>query len=146
MFIEKVSEFTDEIYGAVCNLVPQLGAHKVVPSRDEVTALISSEASTLLVARYPDAQSEIVGILTISIYRVPTGVRSIVEDVIVDSSMRRRSIAKGLMNAAIELAREAGANGISLTSNSQRVEANLLYQNMGFSKRETNAYFYELKQ
>jgi len=146
MIIEKVSEFTDETYGAVCNLVPQLGAHKVVPTKDELTALINSESSTLLIARFPDEKSNIIGILTISIYRVPTGVRSIVEDVIVDSSMRRRGIAKGLMNAAIEIARQAGANGISLTSNSQRVDANLLYQNMGFSKRETNAYFYELKQ
>ena len=146
MFIEKVSEFTDEIYSAVCNLVPQLGTHKVVPTQDELTALINSEASTLLIARYPDEKSGVIGILTISIYRVPTGVRSIVEDVIVDNSMRRRGVAIGLMNAAIELARETGANGISLTSNSQRVEANLLYQSMGFAIRETNAYFYELKQ
>ena len=145
MFIEKISELTDEIYETVCSLVPQLGTHKVIPSRDEVTALISSEASVLLVARYPDEQSEIVGMLTISIYRVPTGIRSIVEDVIVDSSMRRLGIAKRLMEAAIELARDAGANGVSLTSNSQRVEANLLYQNIGFAKRETNAYFYKLK-
>jgi hypothetical protein len=49
------------------------------------------------------------------------------------------------MLAAVEVAHEAGANGVALTSNSQRVEANLLYKNMGFSKRETNAYFYKLK-
>ena len=144
MFIEKVSELTDEIYSAVCNLVPQLGVHKVVTTQDKLTALINSESSTLLIARFPDEKSNIIGILTISIYRVPTGVRSIIEDVIVDNSMRRRGIAKGLMGVAIELAREAGANGISLTSNSQRVEANLLYQSMGFAKRETNAYLYKL--
>ena len=145
MFIERASDFNAELYQAVCNLVPQLGSHKLVPTQDEVAALLASEASILLVARFPDEQSEIVGILTISIYRVPTGVRSIVEDVIVDESMRRRGIAKGLMLAAIKIAQEAGANGVSLTSNAQRVEANLLYQKMGFAKRETNAYFYKLK-
>ncbi|MDX1378603.1 MAG: GNAT family N-acetyltransferase [Anaerolineales bacterium] len=145
MFIERASDFNAELYQAVCNLVPQLGSHKLVPTQDEVAALLASEVSTLLVARYPDEQSGIVGILTISIYRVPTGVRSIVEDVIVDESMRRRGIAKGLMLAAIKIAQEAGANGVSLTSNAQRVEANLLYQKMGFAKRETNAYFYKLK-
>jgi hypothetical protein len=46
-----------------------------------------------------------------------------------------------LLLDAIEIARDAGANGLSLTSNPQRVEANLLYQNMGFSKRDTNTYF-----
>ena len=144
MFIDMVSGLTNEIYESVCSLVPQLGAHKVVPTRDELMALIDSEASVLLTARYPDKDSDVIGILTISIYRVPTGVRSIVEDVIVDASMRRRGVAKALMLAAIEIARDAGANGVALTSNAQRVEANLLYQNMGFAKRETNAYFFKL--
>jgi ribosomal protein S18 acetylase RimI-like enzyme len=145
MFVDKVSELTDEIYESVCRLVPQLGTHKVVPTRDELIAMIDSKASVLLTARFPDKDSDVVGILTISIYRVPTGIRSIVEDVIVDTSMRRRGVAKALMLAAIEIARDAGANGVALTSNKQRMEANLLYQNMGFSKRETNAYFYKLK-
>jgi GNAT superfamily N-acetyltransferase len=145
MFIKKASEFNSELYRAVCRLVPLLSTHKVAPMQDDVITLLNSEASTLLIARYPDENSEIVGILTISIYRVPTGVRSIVEDVIVDDSMRRRGIAKALMNTAIEIARDAGANGVALTSNPQRVEANHLYQNMGFAKRETNSYFYKLK-
>ncbi|HSM71011.1 MAG TPA: GNAT family N-acetyltransferase [Anaerolineales bacterium] len=145
MFIEKVSDLSTELYQAVCKLVPQLGDYNLVPSWDAMVALLDSEASTLLAARYPDKQSEIVGILTVSIYRVPTGVRSIIEDVIVDESIRRRGIAKGLLRAALEIAREAGANGVALTSNPQRVEANLLYQDMGFVRRKTNAYFYQLK-
>lgn len=144
MFIEKALELNMELYQAICQLVPQLGDHKLIPTREEMTALLASEASTLLIARYPDVQSEIVGILTISIYRVPTGVRSIIEDVIVDSSMRRRGVARKLMESAIEIAREAGAIGVALTSNPQRVEANLLYKNIGFAKRETNAYFLKL--
>lgn len=146
MFIEKVEILTAEIHDAVSRLVPQLGIHKIIPTQDELIALISSEASSLLIARYPGEGSSIVGILTISIYRVPTGIRSIVEDVIVDNSMRRKGIAKTLLSDAIEIARKAGASGVALTSNPQRVEANLLYQSLGFSKRETNAYFYELKQ
>ncbi|HSG43572.1 MAG TPA: GNAT family N-acetyltransferase [Anaerolineales bacterium] len=145
MYIEKASELNTELYQAICKLVPQLGDHKLIPTQDEMLALLASEASTLLTARYPYAQSEIVGVLTISVYRVPTGVRSIVEDVIVDGSMRRRGVARALMESAIEIAREAGANGVALTSNPQRVEANLLYQKMGFDRRETNAYFYKLK-
>jgi ribosomal protein S18 acetylase RimI-like enzyme len=87
----------------------------------------------------------IAGILTLSVYRVPTGIRSIVEDVIVDETMRRRGIAEALMLRAIDLAREAGANGVALTSNPKREAANKLYQFMGFQKRETNAYFYKLE-
>ena len=144
MFIEKVSELTEEVYTAVSLLIPQLGAHKANPTWDELNALIRSETSILLTARYPDEAGQIAGILTLTIYRVPTGTRSIVEDVIVDEKMRRQGIAEALMLYAIELAREAGANGVALTSNPQREAANKLYQAMGFQKRETNAYFYKL--
>src|SRR5688572_8669660 len=143
MYIEEVSEVTEELLDALQRLVPQLSAHKPAPTRDELTALVISESSTLLIARFPDEKNTIVGMLTLAIYRVPTGIRSIVEDVVVDETMRRRGIAEALVRRAIELTREAGASGMSLTSNSQRVAANRLYQSMGFKRRETNAYYYD---
>jgi len=76
---------------------------------------------------------------------VPTGLRSIIEDVIVDESMRRRGIGEALMRRAIDLARELGAEGVALTSNPARAAANQLYQTMGFELRKTNPYFYKLK-
>ena len=139
MYVEKISEVTDEIYTAVRLLVPQLGADKIIPTRDEVHALVRSEAATFLIARYPDKDSEIAGILTLTVYRVPTGIRSIVEDVIVDEKMRRRGIAEALMRHAIELAGQAGASVLALSSNPAREAANKLYQSMGFQKRETNS-------
>ena len=145
MHIETVSEVTGELLDALERLIPQLSAHKTAPTRDELTELVNSESSTLLIARVPDEKSAIVGMLTLAVYRVPTGIRSIIEDVVVDESMRRRGIAEALMRRAIELAREAGASGVSLTSNSQRAAANQLYQSMDFKRRETNAYSYEFK-
>lgn len=145
MYITKVSEITDEILEAVQRLVPKLGIHKPLPARDDLTLLIESEASTLLIARYPEKDSPIAGMLTISIYHVPTGGRSIVEDLVVDPLYRNKGIAKALLKSALEVALVAGANGVALTSNPQRVEANRLYLSMGFQKRETNAYFFELR-
>jgi ribosomal protein S18 acetylase RimI-like enzyme len=49
------------------------------------------------------------------------------------------------MTRAIELAREAGASNVSLTSNPSREAANSLYRNMGFQQRETNLYIFHLK-
>jgi GNAT superfamily N-acetyltransferase len=144
MHIEKVSELTREVFDAVRRLVPFLGAHKPIPTWDDLLLLVGSGTSNLLVARFPDADSQIAGMLTISLYRVPTGRRSIVEDLVVDSNFRKRGVAKALLQSAIEIAREAGANGVALTSNFQRVEANQLYLSVGFKKRETNAYFFEL--
>jgi ribosomal protein S18 acetylase RimI-like enzyme len=145
MHIEKVLEVTDEIFEAVMRLVPQLGIHKPKPSWDNLNLLVNSGTSILLVARHPDDVSPIVGMLTLSLYRVPTGGRSIIEDLVVDENHRKMGIAKALTLSAIQIAHVADANGVALTSNSQRVEANQLYLAMGFKKRETNAYFYKLK-
>ena len=106
---------------------------------------MGSESSTLLVACESDESSPIVGMLSLTIYRVPTGLRSIIEDVVVDGSARRKGIGEALMQKAIELAQDAGAEGISLTSNPQREAANRLYQSLGFQLRQTNPYYYRLK-
>jgi ribosomal protein S18 acetylase RimI-like enzyme len=99
----------------------------------------------LLVAREPDETGPIAGVLCLIVYRVPTGVRSIVEDVIVDERMRGRGIGAALVREAIERARAAGAGGVALTSHPQRSAANRLYQSLGFELRQTNPYIYKLK-
>ncbi|HEU4746424.1 MAG TPA: GNAT family N-acetyltransferase [Anaerolineales bacterium] len=145
MHIKKVSEVTGELHESLQRLVPQLGAHKIPPTREELQELVGSESSTLLVACESDESSPIVGMLSLTIYRVPTGLRSIIEDVVVDGSARRKGIGEALMQKAIELAQDAGAEGISLTSNPQREAANRLYQSLGFQLRQTNPYYYRLK-
>ena len=145
MYIGKVSEVTEELHSALQRLVPQLGVHKIPPTQEDLNKLIASVCSMLLVARQPALDDTIVGVFCLTIYRVPTGLRSIVEDVIVDENARRQGIGEALMRYAIELARAAGADGVSLTSNPQREAANQLYQAMGFALRKTNPYFYKLK-
>ena len=144
MIIEKIDRPSEELLEALRRLIPQLGVHKAPPTFQELEALLGSESSTLLIARDHDEAGEIIGILSLTIYRVPTGIRSIVEDVVVDERMRRRGVGKALIRRAIDLAREAGANGLALTSNPGRAAANRLYQSMGFVLRKTNAYFYKL--
>lgn len=145
MHIEKASEATEELHEAIKRLVPQLGPHKSPPTFAELQELVSSRASTLLVARDSNEEGMIVGILCLTVYRVPTGLRSVIEDVIVDERMRRRGIGEALVRQAIKWARAAGAEGVSLTSNPQREAANHLYQSIGFERRQTNPYYYRLK-
>lgn len=138
MQIDIVTKADAELYEAFQRLVPQLTNNNPPPSLDELAALLRDASSTLMIAR--DDNGVIVGALSLTVYRVPTGIRSIIEDVIVDISARGQGIGEELMLRAIEIAREKSAANISLTSNPMRVAANKLYLRVGFQKRDTNAY------
>ncbi len=141
MRIELVENVSDELFEAFQHLVPQLTQNNTPPTRTELAALVRSESSTLLIARADGG--EIIGALSLTVYRVPTGIRSIIEDVIVDTSARGQGIGEALMRRAVQIAKEKGATQVTLTSNPKREAANRLYLRMGFKKRETNAYIYK---
>jgi len=143
MQIEIVTKVDDELYQAFQRLVPQLTTNNPPPSLNDLAALVRDSASTLIIAR--SEENKIIGALTLIVYRVPTGIRSIIEDVIVDKSARGQGVGEALMKLAIELARKKGAGNISLTSNAMREAANRLYLRMGFKKRETNVYQMKLE-
>lgn len=144
MRIEIASEATAELLDAFRRLIPQLTKNPPPLSLNEITALVKSTSSNLLIARADDAS--IVGVLSLTVYHVPTGIRSIIEDVIVDESVRGQGVGESLMRYALDLAKEAGAAHVTLTSNPMRAAANRLYLKMGFIKRETNAYIYRFKK
>lgn len=143
MQLEIVTKADEELLEAFQRLVPQLTQNNPPPSLDDLEALVREASSTLVIAR--NDSGDIVGALTLAVYRVPTGIRAIIEDVIVDISARGEGIGEALMVRGIEIAKEKGAGNISLTSNPMRVAANRLYVRVGFSKRETNAYQMKLK-
>lgn len=138
MQIQIATQADDELYEAFQRLIPQLTKTSAPPSLDLLLSLLRDEASTLLVAR--DESNKIIGALTLIVYKVPTGIRSIIEDVIVDESARGKKVGEQLMLKAIEIAQKKGASNISLTSNPHRLAANRLYIKLGFQKRETNVY------
>src|SRR5258706_11242396 len=138
MRIEIAKKADIELYNAFQRLVPQLTNNNPPPSLDDLAALVQDAASTPIVAR--NELGEIVGALTLVVYRMPTGIRSVIEDVVVDESLRGQGIGEALMRYAIDQARERGARNISLTSNPAREAANRLYLRVGFEKRKTNIY------
>jgi ribosomal protein S18 acetylase RimI-like enzyme len=142
MQLERIIEITEELWKAFQRLTPQLTSNNPAPSREDLADLIKSESSILLVARNPSLSETIVGAACLTVYRVPTGIRSIIEDVIVDESARGQGIGEELVRQLLDIAREKGAKGVSLTSNPKREAANRLYQRIGFRRRETNSYYY----
>lgn len=140
--IFEAEEATDELVEAFVRLIPQLSSSSAPTGRDELAAIAASEASTLLVAR--DGHGRIVGSLTLAVFRIPTGVRAWIEDVVVDGSARGSGVGEALVSAAVERAGAAGAKTVDLTSRPSREAANRLYVRSGFEARDTNVYRYTL--
>lgn len=141
MNIEQVTGVTAELVEAFQRLIPQLTQNNPPPSAEDLARLVASDSSVLFTAR--DESGSIIGAANVTIYRVPTGIRAIIEDVIVDGSARGQGVGEALVWQALEEARSRGAPAVTLTSNPKREAANRLYQRMGFSLRETNAYVYK---
>jgi ribosomal protein S18 acetylase RimI-like enzyme len=105
---------------------------------------IGTVAGQRAVADAEQPSGPIVGILTLVTFRIPTGVRARIEDVVVDNALRGRGTATALTRAALEIAAARGAHTVDLTSRPSREAANRLYQHLGFEQRETVVYRYAL--
>jgi ribosomal protein S18 acetylase RimI-like enzyme len=140
--VGEVTEVTGELVDAFAHLIPQLSSSSAPPGHAELMAMVASEASVLLVAR--DPTGAILGSLTLALFRVPTGVRAWIEDVVVDESSRGAGAGEALVAAAIARAEAAGARTVDLTSRPSRAAANRLYLRLGFETRTTNVYRYSL--
>ena len=145
--ITQATEMTEELYQACLHLVPQLTSNNPPPTRQELALMLSLRSSVLYLARHGDpGGEEIIGLVTLILYRVPTGMRAYIEDLVVDKRARGRYIGEALMGACLAHAEAAGASQVMLTSNPGRVAANRLYQRMGFELRRTNVYRYGFKR
>ncbi len=138
--ITEATEVTPELVAAFERLIPQLSTSNPPPTEGELKAIVTSRASVLLIARDPDRDDEIVGSLTLVLFRIPTGVRAWIEDVVVDGSARGRGVGAALNLVALDRASDAGAKTVDLTSRPSRAAANRLYQRLGFVERDTNVY------
>ncbi|MGB9799259.1 MAG: GNAT family N-acetyltransferase [Thermanaerothrix sp.] len=142
MQIEIARAVTDDMVEAFARLIPQLSSSSPPPTRQELEEMVNSDASILFLARDEDGQ--IVGTLTLVVFRIPTGRRAWIEDVVVDEAARGRGIGEALTRAALEHAAQLGVKTVDLTSRPSREAANRLYQKIGFVRRETNLYRYTL--
>lgn len=142
MRIEQVIQVDEKIVDAFKVLIPQLVGREDYPTQEELESIVESDHIFLLAAI--DDDDEIVGTLTIALYRIPTGKKAIIEDVVVDARARGKGAASMLMHSGIEIARQKGAKKIELTSNPTRIAANKMYLKLGFNLRETNFYRLDL--
>ena len=136
--LDKVS---DELVEAFARLLPQLSRSAPRLGPDELDAVVSHQANTVLVAR---SGGTVTGTLTLVMFPLPTGLRAWIEDVVVDEAARGQGTGEALTHEALRIAREAGARTVDLTSRPAREAAGRLYERLGFTIRESRLYRYPL--
>jgi ribosomal protein S18 acetylase RimI-like enzyme len=138
--VSEAKTVDDALWEAAARLVPQLSRSSPPPTMEQLRLIVDDPTTTLLVATKEGGDQKVVGMLTVAIFLLPTGVRAWVEDVVVDDEARGAGVASALVNAALERAQECGARTVDLTSRPDREAANRLYVRLGFVRRETNVY------
>lgn len=139
--IRTITHVDASLVEAFARLIPQLSTSSPPPTADDLRRIADSPDSDLFVA---EVDGRVVGSLTLATYRIPTGLKAWIEDVVVDAEARGHGVGEALNRAALDAAAARGAKHVSLTSRPSREAANRLYQRIGFAKYDTNVYRYTL--
>jgi len=143
--VRAATEVSEGLVESFARLIPQLSSSSPPPTASELLSIIDNPNSVLFIAEVErDGVLSVVGSLTLAFYRIPTGLKAWIEDVVVDESARGLGVGEALNVAAIDESRQRGAKNVSLTSRSSREAANRLYQRLGFTPYETNLYRFGL--
>lgn len=138
MNVEEVTAVDTALVDSFARLIPQLSESSPPPNLAALQAIVDSEASHLLVAR--DDGGTIIGTTTLVVFRIPTGVRAWIEDVVVDEAAGGKGVGTAITRHALEVAKREGAKTVDLTSRPSREAANGMYKKIGFEQRDTNLY------
>jgi ribosomal protein S18 acetylase RimI-like enzyme len=137
--VEQVKVFYPEITNSINELLIELDPDSKRLSHDDVKSIIENSNNYLLVAK-TSSDNKVAGMIALIAVNAPSGKKGLMEDFVVGKNNRGKGIGTKLINELITKAREVGMSHIDFTSTPQRAEANKLYQNLGFKKRETNVY------
>jgi ribosomal protein S18 acetylase RimI-like enzyme len=134
--LEQATEASAELRDAIHRLLPQLTAARTPPTLEQLADVVTGQ--TLLLARGDDGG--IIGCATLVQYRVSSGLKGRIEDVIVDGSARGQGVGEALVRECMARANDAQVLMLELTSMPYRDSANRLYKRLGFVRKPTNVY------
>ncbi len=138
---EQLTSATEQDLAAINFLIKQLSERLRPCPMTLLEKIVTDPNIELWVVR---EAHRIIGMATLAIIRIPEGERGQLEDIVVDENQRGKGLGEQLSKKLIERARIRGVSVVTLSSRSDRISANKLYQKLGFEQRETNVYRLQL--
>lgn len=117
-----------ELYKQLNDNIKQCPLHQILQEDNHVIFAICS------------IEGQIVGIALLATYKVISGHRGMVEDVVVDTAHRGKGIGRKLMEKLLEEAKHRNLDGVLLFSGHHRTAAINLYKSLGFTLRDSGIY------
>lgn len=136
-FLAKYPVLTESDIRDINVLLQQLLDHAPEVNLLIITEARNSGAHIAVMRDFDTPGNRIVGMATLVEKRQLMGYFGLIEDVVVHNAFRGRGVAEALNRCLINKARELGMQYLTLTSDSSRVEANKLYDKLGYVDRDT---------
>ena len=118
-------------------MMPQLSASLRGLDPEEIERMLHTEKMVLFSAL---VDHQIVGLLSVVWYDVPSGRKGWIEDVVVDQTVRGLGVGRALVRHAKSFAEKIGIQKLMLTSSEHRVAARALYRSEGFDEAQTTLF------
>jgi phosphinothricin acetyltransferase len=135
------SEITPELKQRMRLLFGQL--NNEIKTLDLEDVLDGSDPTVVL---YAEERDEIVGMASMAFYKVLSGYKGWIEDVVVHTDHRGKGIGKKMMEALIEEGKRRALDEMLLFTGHHRLPAIQLYTGLGFRKKDSGLYRLQLKQ
>ena len=129
------SDLNASLQDQIAKLFEQLGGTKTQIDLKEV--LDDKNQITLAYCKDNDA---VVGIASMCIYKVISGRKGWIEDVVVSSESRGKGIGRKLINKLIEEGKEKNLTEMLLFTEDHRKAAIHLYSDLGFKLKDSSIY------
>jgi phosphinothricin acetyltransferase len=137
MIIKLITEkeFTVNLQTQLTELYKQLNAE--LTQLNLTTILSKYNTTDVVICLEGDV---LVGIAMMAKYKVISGYKGMIEDVVVSSDYRGKGIGRKLMEKLLEQAEKEKLNDVLLFSGHHRTAAISLYKSLGFKLKESGLY------
>ena len=125
---EQIQSQINELYKQLNATIEQRPLHQILQEDNHVVVVICKE------------DRNIIGIALLAMYKVISGYRGMVEDVVVDTEQRGKGIGRKLMEKLLEETKNRDLDEILLFTGHHRTPALKLYKSLGFTLRESGLY------
>ncbi|WP_299799870.1 GNAT family N-acetyltransferase [uncultured Maribacter sp.] len=129
------NEVTADLQSQLTELYKQLNAE--LTQLDLATALSDYNTTDVVICLDDD---KLIGIAMMAKYKVVSGHKGMIEDVVVSSEYRGQGIGRKLMEKLLEQAEKSKLDDVLLFSGHHRTAAISLYKSLGFKLKESGMY------